>query len=111
MNIARLFNVEMTVSRTSSVTRDSIGGIASEEFGTTTVFGWLEPVASAEDHEQRETQMGRWVAYLPPLTDVTGWDRLQALGHDFDVDGPSRLWVHPVTTDPIYREVSLREVL
>ena len=111
MAISRLFNTPIDVVKTTTAERDSIGGIASETTSSETVYGWLEPVAASEDREQRETQMGRWIAYVPPLTDVTGWDTVEALGHTFNVDGPPSVFTHPVTTDPIYRQVPLREVL
>ena len=110
MSITRLFNTPIEVVRTTGVERDSIGGIASETTTTTTVYGWLEPTRSEEDRANRETQMASWVAYVPPETDVTGWDGMMALGHTFNVDGPPKPFDHPVT-GPLYIEIPLREVL
>lgn len=78
---------EVQILRTTSFTRDTIGGpvpVAS----ATTVDAYLEPLRGSEDLQNRNTEIGIWMIVVGPDTDITGWDRVVWGSRMFEVTSP-----------------------
>jgi hypothetical protein len=59
----------------------------------TTVKGWVAQRDRSENVDGREAQDRTFIVYLPAGTDVTGLDRVEALGLTLEVVGPpNRAW-------------------
>lgn len=112
MSFESLLSLELTLVRTGSAQRDAIGGSAPADEETQTVMGYLEPVTSLsrEDMENRNTQIGDWIAVLPKDTDVGGWDRIRYGGREFDIKGPPAPMIDAPSGAVHHLELTIREV-
>jgi hypothetical protein len=111
MPIADLLRQSVTLLRTTSHERDSIGGATVDATTSTTVLGYLEPRSSSEDLLDRNTQIGDWLLVLPAGTDVIGWDRVTSGGRTFDILGPPRGYYDVSAGTEDHFELDLREVV
>jgi hypothetical protein len=101
----------VTLLRTTSLERDSIGGATIDAATSTTVLGYLQPQSSSEDLIDRNTQVGEWLLVLPAGTDVIGWDRVTSGGRTFDILGPPRPHFDVSAGTDDHFELDLREVV
>lgn len=78
---------EVQILRTTSLSRDAIGGPIPVE-SSTTVQGYLEPLRGSEDLQNRNTEIGVWMLIVGPEVDIIGWDRVVWGSRMFEVTSP-----------------------
>lgn len=73
----------------------------------TNMPGWVQPLSSQELIDAADTQIGDWRLFT--LASLTGHDRVEWSGHEFEVVGPAR--PHTDLEGNVHHfETSLREV-
>ena len=111
MSVTSLMTQSVTLERTDTITRDSIGEGSMATQTSTPISAYIEPRTSDEDENTRGTLIGDWVAYVPPGTDVEGWDRVVYGSRTFDIVGPARPFVNPRSSTDSHIVLDLREVV
>jgi hypothetical protein len=99
-----------TVLRTTSETRDAIGGVTPVT-SSVVVDAYLEPLRGREDLTDRNTQIGTWLMVVGPDADIDGWDKVTYDGRTFEVTAPPEPHFNPRTKALHHYEVELQEVI
>lgn len=89
-------------------------GDATLTYSETEIVGYFEPEdpigLEGEDLQQRNTQLGRWLGFIPATTELTGFDSLVFDGKVMDLTAAPRPIWNPRLQVMSHIELSLRIV-
>lgn len=113
MTVEGLMTQTVTLQKLNGYTRGPAGG-AEPTYDELVVNAYLEPEPpiglEGEDIQDRNTQLGRWLGFIPADTELTGFDRLLYGDLVMDLTGPPRPIWNPRLTAWSHIELSLRVV-
>jgi len=88
MSLAKLLNQPLELHKNSTATVDEYGNQLDTDYGSPIqIVGYLEQTMSVETLSDRDTVVTSWVAYLPPDTNISAFDRIKFGTQTFEVDG------------------------
>lgn len=101
---------EVQILRSTSDARDSIGGLTPVA-SVTTVMAYLEPLRGSEDLQNRNTEIGVWMAVFGPDVDIIGWDRVVWGSRMFEVTSPPEPHTNVRTRRIEFFQAELQEIV
>lgn len=101
---------EVQILRTTSESRDAIGG-PTPVASSTTVMGYLEPLRGSEDLQNRNTEVGVWMLVVGPEVDIRGWDRVVWGTRSFEITSPPEPHTNVRTRSVEFFQAELQEIL
>lgn len=113
MTVEDLMTQTATLRKLNGATRSGTGG-STPQYDDVEIIGYFEPEdpigLEGENIQERNTQMGRWLGFIPADIDLTGFDVIVFNGKTMDLTAPPRPIGNPRLAVFSHIELSLRIV-